>query len=311
MAEQLRALDANLLVVLQALLEQRNLTRASELLSMSRPSVSAALKKLRVHFGDDLLVATRRGLEPTPVGAALLEPVRAAVTAAEALLGGRSFDPGTAEVRFSAAMSDYAMALMGGPLVGLLNDRAPGCTLHIDLLRSSRAELDRQLLRHDFLVGPLDFGLPGRQQAVFADELVCVTAAGNPWLDAGSLSAQALSEMPHAVVHLSWQDPGAFALDTALDLVGVTERTEVVRVDRLLDLPHAVAGSDRCAFMPSWLAGRFAPTLDLIVAETPVERVPIIEATHWNPSRQDDPAVAWLGQLVEDAGSRILADMSG
>lgn len=311
MRERLRAMDANLLVVLQVLLQERNLTRTAEILLMSRPAVSAALRKLRAHFDDELLVRSGRVLELTEHAASLAPAVEEAVRAAEELLSDhRPFDPRSRCTQFSAAMSDYAMAILGAPLVRLFQERAPGCSIHIDLLRAPRDELERQLLRRDVLIGPLDFGLPGERDAVFADELVCVVAAGNPRLVDGALSERSLRELPRAAVAFPWQESDNFALDDALRAHGVSEAGVVVQVDRLLALPHVIAGSEMCAFMPSWLARRHAGVLDLVIAETPLERVPMIEAVHWNAKRRDDPALVWLRQVLADASREVVAELN-
>lgn len=310
MRNGLHAMDANLLVALHVLLEQRNLTRASEVLVMSRPAVSTALRKLREHFGDELLVRAGRGMDLTELGKQLRAPVAEAVAAAESLLSEqRPFDPATSDARFSAAMSDYAVAILGGPLVRLLSERAPHCTLQVDVLQAARGDLDRQLQRHDLLVGPRDFDLPGTSQAVFADELVCVVSADHPALVDGALSERELRALPRAAVSMPWQAPGAFALDGALAAIGVTEQNVVVQVDRLLALPFAVVGSRLCAFMPSWLARRYGPMLDLVIARTPLAPVPMIEAAYWNPRRESEPGVQWLRGLVTEASRLVIADL--
>lgn len=309
MRERLRAMDANLLVVLRVLLEERNLTRTGELLLMSRPAVSAALRKLRDHYGDELLVREGRSLALTDLAASLVGPVSEALGAAEDLLTDRRhFDPRTSHTQFSAAMSDYAMAILGGPLLRLFHERAPTCTLQIDFLRAHPDEMERQLLRRDVLIGPLGFGLPGGRDPVFADDLVCVVAAANPDLVDGALSADSLRRMPRAAVVIQWQSTeGTFGLDDTLDAVGVPEDNIVVQVDRLLALPHVVSGSRLCAFMPSWLARRHADALGLVIADTPLERIPVIEAVHWNPRRHDDPALLWLRQVLADASREVMA----
>ena len=95
MKERLREVDANLLLSLHALLEERNLTHAGERMTMSQPAMSGALARLRKHFDDELLVRSGRGFELTPLAEELRPLVAEAVEAAEALLGNqREFDAG-------------------------------------------------------------------------------------------------------------------------------------------------------------------------------------------------------------------------
>ncbi len=94
MTEGLREVDANLLLSLHALLEERNLTHAGARMTMSQPAMSGALARLRKHFGDELLIRSGRGYELTPLAERLRPSVADAVEAAEALLGNaREFDP--------------------------------------------------------------------------------------------------------------------------------------------------------------------------------------------------------------------------
>ncbi len=307
MRDRLRGMDANLLVVLHVLLEQRNLTRTADRLMMSRPAVSAALRKLREHFDDDLLVRAGRGMERTELAESLVAPVAAAVAAAEALLSPRQeFDPRSSQTQFSVAMSDYAMAILGAAVVQRLLGEEATCSLRVDMLRSRPDELEGQLLRRDLVVGPMSLGLPGEREALFADELVCVVAADNPCLVDGRLSSQDLRELPRAA--FTWDAPEAFVLGRELEAIGVSQAGACLQVDRLLALPRVLAGSCTYAFMPSWLARRHAG-LGLVVADCPVPRVPVIEAVHWNPRRRDDPGLTWLRHLVVRAGHDVLPQL--
>jgi DNA-binding transcriptional LysR family regulator len=109
----LRDVDANLLLSLHALLEERNLTHAGERMTMSQPAMSGALARLRKHFGDELLVRSGRGFELTPLAEQLRPAVADAIEAADDLLGHqRAFDPRTSRKRFDVSMSEYAMTVL-------------------------------------------------------------------------------------------------------------------------------------------------------------------------------------------------------
>jgi DNA-binding transcriptional LysR family regulator len=113
----MKRLDLNLLPQLQALLELRNVSRAAERLQLSQPATSAALARLRRHFGDDLLVRVGRAYELTPFAQALLPLVEEAMQHVQRATRIRSgFDPASSERTFVIAASDYAATLMVGPL---------------------------------------------------------------------------------------------------------------------------------------------------------------------------------------------------
>lgn len=308
MRERLRDVDANLLLSLHALLEERNLTHAGERMTMSQPAMSGALARLRRHFDDELLVRVGRGFELTPLAEGLRPQVAEAVEAAEALLGNeREFDPQSSARAFTVSMSEYAMTVLAEPLMRLLGEQAPGCSVALDPL-DAPARLETQLMRRDLVIGPLGFDLPGRTQPVFTDHLVCVVARDNPRLHGGTLTLDDLRALPHAVAEFEAAGERRRPLEVELERKGLADRTVLVQVTSLLTVPFAVGGTGMCAFVPARLARRCLDVLDLVVAQTPLEPVRIVEAAHWHPRRETDPAVVWLRRLLHDVAVAVEDD---
>ena len=301
MKERLREVDANLLLSLHALLEERNLTHAGERMTMSQPAMSGALARLRKHFGDELMVRAGRGFELTPLAEELRPVVAAAVEAAEALLGNqREFDAASSSKRFAVSMSEYAMTVLAEPLTRMLGEQAPGCTVALDPFDVRSDQFEAQLMRRDLIIGPLGFEFPGRMQPVFTDELVCLVTRDHPRLKDGALTLDDLRAMPHAVATFAAAGERRRPLEVELDAKGVHDRTMLVQVTSLLTLPFAVAGTDMCAFVPSRLARRCLDVLDLTIAATSLDPITITEAAHWHPRRETDPAAVWLRRLLYD-----------
>jgi DNA-binding transcriptional LysR family regulator len=112
-------LDLNLLVALRELLRERSVTRAAERMGVTQPAASAALSRLRRHFGDELLVRDRGEYTLTALGAQLAEQADAVCTAAERLFAASAdFDPATSEREFTLVMADYTIVVMGEALGG-------------------------------------------------------------------------------------------------------------------------------------------------------------------------------------------------
>lgn len=295
-----RGIDANLLLSLQALLEERNLTRAGNSLTVSQPAMSGALARLRKHFDDDLLVRVGREYELTELAQKLRPVVNDAVAAAEHIFGGVPlFDPGTARRTFSVSLSEYAMTVLAAPLVSRLAEQAPHTHIDFTPIPTDAADLGQHLLRRDLILGPAGFGIPGRRQPVFSDRFVCVAAAGNPWVHDGALTLDDLRAMPHAVARFGLggetDSPDGLALHDA----GVDRIAQVI-VPSLLTLPTVIAASDLVGFAPERLVQRYAGVLDLVIARTPLPPIPLIECAHWHPSRANDPALSWLRNLLHD-----------
>jgi DNA-binding transcriptional LysR family regulator len=304
--ERLREVDANLLLALHALLEERNLTHAGERMTMSQPAMSGALTRLRKHFDDELLVRVGRGFELSPLAERLKPAVEEAVEAAEALLGNqREFDPTSSNRLFTVSMSAYAMTVLAEPLTRLLAEQAPGCSVALESLDVAPDQFESQLLRQDLILAPLGFEFPGRRQPVFTDHLVCVVDRDNPRLSDGALSHDDLQAMPQAVASFGTAGERKRPLEVEMERVGIIGRPVLVQVTSLLTLPFAVSGTEMCAFVPARLAHRCLDILDLVIADTPLEPVQITEAAHWHPRRDTEPAVVWLRRLLYDVAVAV------
>jgi DNA-binding transcriptional LysR family regulator len=266
---------------------------------MSQPAMSGALGRLRVHFGDELLVRNGRDFRLTDLAERLRPVVDDAVRSAELLLGEpRDFEPATSTKQFTVCLSEYAMTVLAEPITRALGERAPGCSVSFDTPPAGRTAFEDSLLRRDLVVGPLGFDLPGSRQPVFTDHLVALVARDNVRLRGGRLTLADLQAMPHAVAEFTAGGSVKRPLEVIAERHGLADRTVQVTVTSLLTLPFAIAGTQLCAFVPSRLARRCLGVLDLVVARTPLPTVEITEAAHWHPRRAADPAGRWLRTLL-------------
>jgi DNA-binding transcriptional LysR family regulator len=308
--ESLRDVDANLLIHLHLLLEERSLTHAGERMAMSQSAMSGALSRLRKHFGDELLVRAGGGLELTELAQRIRPAVAAAVEAAGALLGDpRDFDPAASEKRFTFSLSEYAMTVLAQPLNDELAARAPSCSISFDSLPESRLEFEGRLLRRDLVISPRGFELPGSRQPVFTDQLVCLVADSNARLHNGELTLEDLACLPHAATEFGLAEPVRRPLEVKLEASGLGGRNVQITVASLLALPYAIAGTDLVCFVPRRLAMRCLSILGLAIARTPLEPMLMTEVAHWHPRRAADPAGIWLRRLLHDVAIRLEDDI--
>lgn len=124
----LSGIDLNLLISLDALIEEANVTRAAARLNVSQPALSAQLARLRHIFGDPLLVPseTGRGMIATTRALALKHPLNAMLRDLEALVKrSAAFEPLTANRAFTIAANDNAIVMMGLDLIDRIQ-RAAG-----------------------------------------------------------------------------------------------------------------------------------------------------------------------------------------
>lgn len=195
----MKNLDLNLLPQLQVLLELRNVSRAAERLQLSQPATSAAMARLRRHFDDELLVRNGRTYDLTPFAQSLVSLVDEAMLHVQRATRVRSgFDAATSEREFVIAASDYAAALIVGPLRGILQQEAPHVVVDFvptSGLQGTMAEYSKM----DLLVGPRGYKMQGETKQLFRDSFVAVADAGNPLLQRSRLTLEDLVGLPHAV----------------------------------------------------------------------------------------------------------------
>lgn len=297
MSNVLRQLDLNLLVTLDALLAEHNVTRAAERLHLSQPSVSIHLAKLRDILGDPLLLPGPRGMRPTARADELREPLRLALEALErALSPSTPFDPAMATHTWRVAASDYGESTIVLPALAALRAAAPGTRLAVLEVVPSR--IARQAEQGDIdLAFHIRGGVPEglRHRALFTERYVLAGRAGHPRLQRRPTLAQ-FCKLDHAIVS---SDGGGFygVTDTVLSAAGVARRV-VLSVPHFLFLRAVLSSTELVALLPSRLV-RNDPALQVI--EAPVE-VPGFEMLMlWHERCHRDPAHQWLREQI--AGS--------
>lgn len=178
----LRGVDINLIVVLDAILTERSLTRAGEAIGLTQPAVSGAVAKLRKLLDDPLLVRNGRTYDLTPRALALEPVVRAAMSEVGRTFNLRPlFDPATSDRQFRISASDYALSVMTGPLLRMLEEQAPGVSIEFSSMNNIEPV---DLLREDVAIVSAAHGVPGKRQscgvcrslAVFCDRFVSLVA---------------------------------------------------------------------------------------------------------------------------------------
>ncbi|GLU33714.1 LysR family transcriptional regulator [Trinickia caryophylli] len=290
----LKRIDLNLLLTLDVLLTEKNVTRAAEKLHLAQPSVSVQLAKLRELLGDPLLLPGPRGMRPTARADELREPLRQALEALDrAVSPAAPFDPARADHTWRIDASDYGESTIVLPALRSLRTAAPGTRLAV--LDSAPTEVARQAERGeiDLAFHTTDDAPPTlRRRALFMERYVLAGRTGHPRLKRRP-SASQFCALEHVIVS---PDGGGFRgpTDEALSALGLTRRV-VLSVPHFLFLSSALLNSDLVAVMPERLA-REAPGLRIV--EPPVT-VPGFEMSMlWHERLHRDPAHQWLREHI-------------
>lgn len=292
----LRRIDLNLLVVLDALLSEQHVTRAAERLHLSQPAVSHALARLRDLLGDPLLVRAGSTLVPTARALELVAPLAEALAQVQSLLAPNTFDPATARRTFRVAMSDYGAAIILPGLIRTLRREAPGIDLQIS--HASREGMLEGVLNGDIDVAAGVFPeMPNelRSSVLFEERYVCL-------LDRRRLPADGVLDLPTYLSrpHVLLEMRGSGTPEIERALTALRERRRVaISLPHWSVAPQLISGTDLILTVSS-RSVREIDQQELIVLPPPFEIAPFTFVLAWHKRRGGDQALNWLNRRIEE-----------
>ena len=297
----LRAVDLNLLVVLDVLLRERSVTRAAERLHLTRSAVSHALGRLRGLFGDELLVRDGRRMRPTVRAQGLAETLPRVLQQLERTLAGpEPFRPGTATRTFRLAAPDFIAPLVPH-LLRDVGEAAPG--VRVELAPFSSAAV-RELAegRHDALIAPSAIqneGLRGRPLGSWS--WAVYGRAGHPAFDDWSLGAWA--ECPHLQIRTSVLR-GQGPIDRRSAELGIRRVVGAVVPHFTMAAP-ILSQTDLLLTVPAMIMSSAAGHYGLERRAVPFDLPPMGLSLFRSAAMGDEPGVRWFLERVTAASGRL------
>jgi len=280
------------LEVLEALVAERNVTRAAKRVGLSQPAVSNTLARLRASLGDPLLVRTTQGMIPTSRAESLVGPIRSVMDTLRGVLApAPAFLPSTSKARFTLAATDYAAWMCLPRLCARLADEAPQVRVEVVNLAEKvplkgleRGEIDLAL--GFFPDAPESL----YQRELFQEDFVAVVPKSSPHGKA-KLNLKRFTQLRHLIVSPWGGTTGT--LDAALSAEGVT-RTVYISLNHFLVAPAIVAASDYVVTLPRRLAHSFAEFYPLKVMELPLKLPSLSFRQLWHERTHHEPSHEWL-----------------
>ncbi|UTH72734.1 LysR family transcriptional regulator [Chromobacterium sp. IIBBL 290-4] len=297
----LRSTDLNLLVILDALLTEKHVTRAGLKLGLSQPAVSNALSRLRDQFKDELLARTASGMELTPRAQALIEPTRQIMQQIKALFeSDYQFDPRTAHRQFAVRMSDLTELLLLPTLLRRVREAAPKLSMNIMHLNAAQTAAALE-------TGQLDMAISARLEnvdtlssvKVFQDRMVCVLSRHHPNADK-PLTLERFLALDFLNVSIT---AGQHSLiDAQLNEIGCARRIA-------LNIPHWFTAPNMLHALPYAIimSERHALSLNdpqLVIHDLPLPIPDLSWTLYWHQRHDKSQAHAWLrDRIIETAKS--------
>lgn len=294
-----RRLDLNLLIGLDVLLAECNITRAARRLCLSQSAASGILARLRDYFGDELLVQSGRQMVPTPLALSLMEPVRDILLRIEQTMETAvEFQPEASSRHFRIVASDFVSAVVLTHLAAEASRLAPSVTMEFlqpnerSLAQMERGEIDILLMPERYLLSSYP------SEVLFSDDFRCIAWDGNDEVHE-TLGQEDYLRLGHVAMSFGTHQQFAFE-EVFFKSIGMNRRIEVVCATFNL-LPQFVIGTRRIATLPRQLALQLARYYPIRVLAPPVPVPTIVECMQWHPSNQRDPAHVWLRSMLRHA----------
>ena len=296
----LRSIDLNLLVVLQALLEERHVSKASVRLGMSQPAVSRALQRLRQTMADPLLVRTGSGYDLSARAVEIKPQLMRVLHEVQEIMQPERFDPLHAEGTVKFTGLDLELTLLIPKVVQLLRKKAPNLKVEIVPQVSDHFALLEQ--------GEVHFSLTGLVPEVVQDQYrrievartrdVCLMDENNP-LAKGKISLEQYVDASHGLVSITGKGPGK--MDDVLKQMGY-KRKVMLRLASFMSVVEFCQDSDLIFTAPEMMAEHLSKNSNLVIRPLPKEfELPeIVFYVYWHARYHHDPMCSWIrAELAE------------
>jgi DNA-binding transcriptional LysR family regulator len=291
-------IDLNLLVAFDALMGERNVTRAATRVGVSQPAMSAALSRLRTLLGDPLFLRGAGGLLPTQRARDLAEPLSQALAQIEATLVTKAeFVPGKASLVFNLGLQDYPTFVLLPPLLAALARQAPAIALNV------RAFNDRNHAVDLLDAGAIDaaVGVPPTQsdgristRPLFKDEFVTIVARDNP-AARRAMSLKSFLSLSHVLVSPEGDRHGI--VDQALAQQGKVRKLGLT-LPQMFAVPVVIARTHMTATVMKRFAFSSEAAGDLVLFPPPLALPEISFHLTWHRRTDASLPQAWLRNLI-------------
>jgi len=301
----LKGLDLNLLVVLDALIAEKNITRAGERIYLSQSATSGALSRLREFFGDPLLIQIGQRMELTPLAEELAGPVREMLLQGESIIKKNlGFRPESSDRTFRINMSDYSASVVMQHAWKKIQQVAPGIHLEItSIIEEPTVEyLDRGYL--DISISPAEQMSPLHpSDRLFEDHYACMVWSGNKMVG-NHMSTEKYLSLGHIVTRFGKAQNRSFN-EIFLARAGHQLRVDVV-VPSFSMQPTLLVGTNLIATVQERFARFYAQYLPLRIYPMPIPLPPLQMNMQWHRYHNNDAGTKWLCDILREAAKEDL-----
>ena len=295
--------DLNLLVVFDAVMREKHVTRAAKRIGMTQPAVSNALNRLRYIAKDDLFVRSAKGVVPTSRALELGPPIRQAINLVENAFDPTSFDPKNSTEEFNIAISNYTASILFPKLAEVLEKEAPNINVRSKQLGDVDLLKELEAANIDFIIAgqQLIEGKKFMSASLYEEDFVCVVGKNHPLGNKNKLTIKEFAGAKHLMVTTTGKALGF--IDYLLDLKGLKRRVAMT-VNQFLVAPNIIRKSNMILTCSKRVAERFK------LEKVKILPIPLITETLklkiiWHKRADSNPGNKWIREQIIDISKNI------
>ena len=298
--------DLNLLVVFNAIYEEKSLTRAGRRLCLTQSAISHSLNRLRSAFNNQLFVRNGNRMIPTPLAEKLRLSAQEILGLTEKMLvGWETFEPSRSTRTFLIGIQDYPLVAVLPALMEIINKTAPAVNIKTSHLRKEDRKIALEEGKLDMVIGvKQEFGSNIRQQYLFSDREVCIMRKDHPDIVSTLTMEQYIAA---EFIALSVSEYEEQAIDVQLKEIGIKRKIRLI-VENEATIPHLIVKTDFLANVVDLVANAFAPWLPIKIMPMPIPITDIKFYQYWHTRHQKEPAHVWLRQTIKNVCETINPD---
>ncbi|MEP1445052.1 MAG: LysR family transcriptional regulator [Paraglaciecola sp.] len=287
----MRPQELNLLMIFDAIMTERSITRAANRLSMTQPAVSNAVSRMRVAWKDELFVKDGRNIQPTLHAQNLWNQVREPLSSLSEAVGPKSFDPATAKRTFRVAVNDIVVDMAWAELRCIFEKEAPGVNIHAVPYTIVNTEQVLEDAEVDMVIGGTGvISNTFRAEYLFSPIFVCIMNNDHP-LAKADLSVEEFAAADHLLVSLSGDITGY--TDQVLLQHGLSRRVAVT-VNHFSSVANLIKRSDLICMIPISAVAEEIIAGDIAATKPPIELMPQQIAAIWHKRQDNDQGLIWF-----------------
>ena len=287
----MRPQELNLLMVFDAIMTERSITRAAKRLSMTQPAVSNAVSRMRVAWKDDLFIKDGRNIQPTLHAQNLWNQIRTPLKALTEAVDPKSFDPSTTKRTFRVAANDIVVDMVWAELRSTIEKEAPGINIHAVPYTIINADQVLEDAEVDMVIGVTGvISNTFRAEYLFAPNYICIMNHEHA-LAKADLTLQEFAEADHLLVSLSGDTTGY--TDQVLLQHGLSRRIAMT-VNHFSSAANLIKRSNLICVIPMSAVAKEIIAGEVSATKPPLELMPQQVSAIWHKRQDSDQGLIWL-----------------